>query len=68
MKKVICIALYNAFAKHLPKSNARLVGTICKKTRAGLAKGFITYCGKNVNLQKQRQTKTTLKKWTIYLM
>lgn len=52
MKKVICIALYNAFAKHLPKSNARLVGTICKKTRAGLAKGFITYCGKNVNLQK----------------
>lgn len=52
IKKYLCFGLYNGFAIHLPKSNARVIGTACKKIRYYLAKGYISYCGKNVNLQK----------------
>ena len=52
IKEYLCICLYNALAIHLPKSNARVIGKACKRIRYCLAKGYIAYCGKNVNLQK----------------
>ena len=51
-KEYVCIGLYDLIAKHLPKSNARVVGSACKNLRSGLASGFIKHCGKNANLQK----------------
>lgn len=48
----ICYVLYFTFARHLPKSNAKIGGGIFKRVRYVLAKGFIEFCGKNVNLQK----------------
>lgn len=52
IKKYLCIVFYNSFAKHLPKSNARLIGPGCKKIRSFFAKGFISSCGENVNIQR----------------
>ena len=52
IKIILCIGMYNAFAKYLPKSNAKLIGRSCKRIRSSLAKGFISYCGEDVNLQK----------------
>lgn len=60
LKKCICIALYVIFAKNLPKSNARIVGKICRWFRSCLAKGFVSYCGHNVNLQKNAVFSTRL--------
>lgn len=50
--KYLCYVLYNVFAIYLPKSNARVIGGLCKRVRYTLAKGYVSYCGKNVNLQK----------------
>lgn len=52
IKKYICMGLYGLFAKHLPKSNARVIGSVCKRIRSLLARTFVSYCGKNINLQK----------------
>ena len=60
LKKCICIVLYVVVAKKLPKSNARIVGKICRWLRSCLAKGFVTYCGHNVNLQKNAVFSTKL--------
>ena len=60
LKKCICIALYAVIAKNLPKSNARIVGKMCRWLRFCLAKAFISYCGHNVNLQKRAVFSTRL--------
>lgn len=61
LKKLVFVGLYNVFARHLPKSNAMLVGKACKKIRNGIAKQFIAYCGSNVNLQKGAEFSRKLK-------
>ena len=54
MKKYICYILYLTLGQWLPKSSAKLgplkVGG--GRIRALLAKGFISSCGKNVNIDK----------------
>ena len=52
MKEKLFYMLYYMIAIHLPKSNARIIGIVCKKIRYTFAKNFINYCGKNVNIQK----------------
>lgn len=49
LKSHFCGMLYN-IANHLPSSLARF-GKQYKKIRELLAKGFITYCGNNVNIE-----------------
>ena len=53
--------MYCLIARHLPKSNALIVGKICKWFRSCLARCFISYCGKNVNLQKDAEFSMRLK-------
>lgn len=46
-----CYVLYNYFARYLPKSNAKI--SLCsKQIRRGLAKGFCSKIGKNVNIER----------------
>lgn len=50
MKKYVYRLLFCVF-RLLPSSQNRFVGKITKKLRAFAAKGFIKYCGKNVNIE-----------------
>lgn len=50
IKKMIGYIGYSYFAKYLPKSNARIIGGVCKKLRNSFAGMFIS-AGKNINLQ-----------------
>lgn len=50
LKKYFFRFLFVLF-RHLPPSFSRAGGRIAKKMRAFAAKGFITYCGKNVNIE-----------------
>lgn len=50
MKKCIFRFLFYIF-RLLPSSSVMIVGKISKKLRAFSAKGFIRYCGKNVNIE-----------------
>jgi len=47
---VVCYSLYYAFAKHLPTIKNCSSG-ISQKIRACLVRGFVDYCGNNVNIQ-----------------
>lgn len=49
--KMISYGLYQTVGIHLPKSNAR-ISFGARRIRAFLAKGFIAYAGKNINLQR----------------
>ncbi len=60
LRKYVCIVLYVAIARNLPKSNAKIVGKMCRLLRSCLAKGFVSYCGRNVNLQKRAVFSTRL--------
>ncbi len=52
MIKEICLVIYYAFARYLPKSNAHFGGNIYKKIRYLLCKNIFEYCGENVNIQR----------------
>lgn len=49
MKRIFCRALFCIF-RHFPRSTS-FGGKIAKRLRAFSAKGFVTYCGKNVNIE-----------------
>ncbi len=49
--KYLCYILYKTFGQYLPVSY-KPGGRLARKTRILLAKGFISYCGKNVNIEK----------------
>lgn len=51
IKQLIGYAGYYYFAKHLPISNARIVGKVSKILR-GFFAGMFMFVGKNVNIQK----------------
>ena len=52
IKRTVCKCLYR-IAKHLPKSHSRInIGQ--KRIRRALARGFVDYVGKNVNIEKMR--------------
>lgn len=54
LKANICYFLYNVFARHLPASNTKPnMGQ--KVIRRALVKGFISYMGTNVNIEKNAQ-------------
>lgn len=44
--------LYLLIAKHLPASYTPIFGGVSKKIRGLSAKGFLDYCGSNVNIEK----------------
>ena len=50
MTKYICRFLYMLF-KYLPASENKFGGKFSKKLRMFAAKGFIKYCGENVNIE-----------------
>lgn len=50
LKSHLCGILYWTIANSLPNSLARF-GTFYKHMRERIARGFICYCGKNVNLE-----------------
>ncbi len=50
MKKYLCRFLFCIF-RRWPASQTRVFGKFSKKCRAFAAKGFIRYCGKNVNIE-----------------
>jgi len=59
MMKKVCKALYVLIAKHLPISNSKLnIGQ--KKIIYALVKRFITFCGANVNIEKNAHFSDTL--------
>lgn len=51
MKKYLCRFLYGIFRK-FPSSARGVLGRLSKKLRGITAKGFITSCGKNVNIER----------------
>lgn len=51
LKHVVGYIGYFYFAKYLPKSNARIVGGVCKAIRRLFAGMFIS-AGKNINIQR----------------
>ena len=51
LKASLCYGLYWSVAIRMPKSNAKL-SFGAKSIRAGLARGFIAYAGKNINIQR----------------
>lgn len=53
-KKIICYALYNLIAYHLPKGKNDYTGFF-ERIRAKLVRGYIDECGKNINIQRHAQ-------------
>lgn len=51
MKKLLCRLLF-CVVRHLPSSQTPAVGKLSKSLRAFAAKGFVAYCGKNVNIER----------------
>lgn len=51
VKQIIGYIGYSYFAKYLPKSNARILGTISKMIRNAFARMFII-AGKGINIQR----------------
>ena len=47
----MCYALYRMIANYLPPSNVKVFGKAAKRIRAFLARGFLSYAGKKINLQ-----------------
>lgn len=52
IKQLVGYIGYSYFAKYLPKSDAKVVGALCKTIRGMFAKMFILYGGKNINIQR----------------
>lgn len=52
IKKYLGLGLYSVIGKHLPASNAFLLGKVSKKFRYICAKMFLAKCGANVNIEK----------------
>src|SRR5690606_14111893 len=52
LSKFISLLMYLVIAKHLPKSNAFLLGNLSKQFRYYCFKRIFLYCGKNVNIEK----------------
>lgn len=51
LKTSICWGLYKTIAVRLPKSNAR-ISLGAGRIRAALTKGFVSYAGKKINIQR----------------
>lgn len=51
IKSSICKFIYFFILKSLPSSQSLFGGRVYKKLRALFAKGFISYCGKNINIE-----------------
>lgn len=51
MKRIICRILYYHFAIYLPPSFEK-GGCFSKRIREALVRNFISYCGRNVNIEK----------------
>ena len=47
----ICLILYYAFAKHLPKSTTPIIGGSAKKLRQSLCKKIFLHCGEKLNVE-----------------
>ncbi len=50
--KITGMILYKLFAKHLPVSYTRFLGSFSKSVRAFCARLILDGCGKNVNIEK----------------
>lgn len=50
IKRYLCRILYEIL-RYFPRSTFGFCGKVCKALRAKAAKGFIRYCGKNVNIE-----------------
>jgi len=49
--KIISYFLYYSFARHFPKSNTKLIGSLTKNIRGLLVKQLFKKCGNNVNVE-----------------
>lgn len=49
--QLICLALYYGIARHLPRTDAHLLGRPSQLFRAALCKHIFKRCGKNVNVE-----------------
>ena len=59
IKRLLCRVLYELF-KYLPASNFVFFGRICKILREKTARGFICYCGNNVNIEHGAEISSSL--------